>query len=105
MFKYTSAEQSTSQEGKLGALKSAQLIRNRFQRARPNLGRTYRERESPVAHSLAAPIEEEANKGKNLPVAEDSEETLSLKVRILSRYFLLYFLMLVFAPAVLEASE
>ncbi|XP_068523634.1 transcription factor TFIIIB component B'' homolog isoform X2 [Anas acuta] len=79
LHEQSSAEQSTSQEGKLGALKSAQLIRNRFQRARPNLGRTYRERESPVAHSLAAPIEEEANKGKNLPVAEDSEETLSLK--------------------------
>ncbi|KAI6058557.1 Transcription factor TFIIIB component B''-like protein [Aix galericulata] len=79
LHEQSSAEQSTSQEGKLGALKSAQFIRNRFQRARPNLGRTYSERESPVAHNLAAPIEEEANKGKNLPVAEDSEETLSLK--------------------------
>uniref|UniRef100_A0A8B9DUU2 B double prime 1, subunit of RNA polymerase III transcription initiation factor IIIB n=1 Tax=Anser cygnoides TaxID=8845 RepID=A0A8B9DUU2_ANSCY len=74
-----SAEQSTSQEGKLGALKPAQLIRNQFQRARPNLGRTYSEKESPVAQNVAAPIEEEANKGKNHPVAEDSEETLSLK--------------------------
>uniref|UniRef100_A0A8B9C015 Myb-like domain-containing protein n=1 Tax=Anser brachyrhynchus TaxID=132585 RepID=A0A8B9C015_9AVES len=63
------------------------LIRNQFQRARPNLGRTYSEKESPVAQNVAAPIEEEANKGKNHPVAEDSEETLSLKVRILSRYF------------------
>ncbi|KAM9168012.1 transcription factor TFIIIB component B'' homolog isoform 6-T6 [Mergus octosetaceus] len=79
LHEQSSAEQSTSQEGKLGALKSAQLIRNGFQRARPNLGRTYSERESPVAHNLAAPIEEEANKGKNLPIAEDSEETLSLK--------------------------
>ncbi|XP_047907311.2 transcription factor TFIIIB component B'' homolog isoform X1 [Anser cygnoides] len=75
----SSAEQSTSQEGKLGALKPAQLIRNQFQRARPNLGRTYSEKESPVAQNVAAPIEEEANKGKNHPVAEDSEETLSLK--------------------------
>ncbi|XP_035165086.1 transcription factor TFIIIB component B'' homolog isoform X4 [Oxyura jamaicensis] len=79
LHEQSSAEQSTSQEGKLGALKPGQLISNRFQRARPNLGRTYSEKESPVAQNLVAPIEEEANKGKNLPVAEDSEETLSLK--------------------------
>ncbi|XP_062460457.1 transcription factor TFIIIB component B'' homolog [Pezoporus occidentalis] len=74
-----SAENSTSQEGKLGALGSGQLIRKTFPRIRPNLKRSYREKESPVTQTLAAPVEEEANKGENLPVAEESEEPPSSK--------------------------
>ncbi|XP_061324629.1 transcription factor TFIIIB component B'' homolog [Pezoporus flaviventris] len=74
-----SAEKSTSQEGKLGALGSGQLIRKTFPRIRPNLKRSYREKESPVTQTLAAPVEEETNKGENLPVAEESEEPPSSK--------------------------
>lgn len=83
-FKFTSAEKSTSQEGKLGALGSGQFIRKTFPRIRPNLKRAYREKEPPVTQTLSAPVEEEAHKGENLPVAEESEEPPSSKVRILS---------------------
>ncbi|KAM6034928.1 transcription factor TFIIIB component B'' homolog isoform 2-T2 [Theristicus caerulescens] len=79
MCEQSSAEKSTSQEGKLGALKPGQFIRNGSQRTRPNLERAYSEKESPVAQKLAAPVEEEANKGENLPMAEESEEPLSSK--------------------------
>ncbi|XP_065518309.1 transcription factor TFIIIB component B'' homolog [Lathamus discolor] len=75
----SSAEKSTSQEGKLSALGSGQFMRKTFPRIRPNLKRAYREKESPVTQTLAAPVEEEANKGENLPVAEESEEPPSSK--------------------------
>ncbi|KAM4639478.1 transcription factor TFIIIB component B'' homolog isoform 3-T3 [Amazona ochrocephala] len=75
----SSAEKSTSQEGKLGALGSGQFIRKTFPRIRPNLKRAYREKESPVTQTLAAPVEEKANKGENLPVAEECEEPPSSK--------------------------
>ncbi|XP_061198699.1 transcription factor TFIIIB component B'' homolog [Neopsephotus bourkii] len=74
-----SAEKSTSQEGKLSALGSVQFIRKTFTRIRPNLIRAYREKESPVTKTLAAPVEEEENKGENLLVAEESEEPPSSK--------------------------
>lgn len=86
-FKFTSAEKSTSQEGKLGALKPEQFIRSGSLRTRPNLEGACSKKESPVTQKLAAPVEEEANKGENLPVAEESEELPSLKVRILFIYF------------------
>lgn len=86
-FKFTSAEKSTSQKGKLGALKPGQFIINGSPRTRPNLERAHSEKESPVAQKLSAPVEEEAHKRENLPVAEESEEPLSSKVRILFRYF------------------
>lgn len=86
-FKFTSAEKSISQEGKLGALKPGQFIRNGCPRTRPDLARVCSQKESPVAQKLVAAVEEEANKGENLPVAEESEEPLSSKVRILFRYF------------------
>ncbi|XP_065512690.1 transcription factor TFIIIB component B'' homolog isoform X3 [Caloenas nicobarica] len=75
----SSAEKSTSQEAKLGALKPGEFIKNGSRRTRPNLKRAYSEKESPVPQKLAAPVEEEANKGENLPVAEESEEHLSSK--------------------------
>ncbi|XP_030325835.1 transcription factor TFIIIB component B'' homolog isoform X2 [Strigops habroptila] len=75
----SSAEKSTSQEGKLGALGSGQFVRKVSPRIRPNLKRAHREKESPVAQTLAAPVEEEANKGENLPVVEESEELPSSK--------------------------
>ncbi|XP_030899450.2 transcription factor TFIIIB component B'' homolog [Melopsittacus undulatus] len=75
----SSAEKSTSQEGKLGALASGQFIRKTFPRIRPNLKRAYREKESPVTQTPAAPVAEEANKGENLPVAGESEEPPSSK--------------------------
>ncbi|XP_028943115.1 transcription factor TFIIIB component B'' homolog, partial [Antrostomus carolinensis] len=91
----SSAEKSTSQEDTLGALKPGQFIRNVSLRTRPNLERAYSEKESPLAQELAAPVEEEANKGENLPVAEESEELLPskddmevlLSVRNLSRNY------------------
>ncbi|XP_064356643.1 transcription factor TFIIIB component B'' homolog isoform X3 [Dromaius novaehollandiae] len=79
LCKQSSAEKSVSPEGKLVALKPAQLLRNRFQRARPNLGRACSKKESPVVQKLAAPVEEEAEKGESLPVVEESEEPLSSK--------------------------
>ncbi|XP_068780502.1 transcription factor TFIIIB component B'' homolog isoform X3 [Struthio camelus] len=75
--KQSSAEKSIFPEGKLAALKPAQLLRNRFQRARPNLGRACSKKESLVVQKLAAPVEEEAEKGESLPVVEESEEPLS----------------------------
>ncbi|XP_075582074.1 transcription factor TFIIIB component B'' homolog isoform X2 [Pelecanus crispus] len=75
----SSADKSTSQEGMVVALKPGQFIRNGSQRSRPNLERACSEKESPVTQKLAAPVEEEANKGENLPVAEESEEPLSSK--------------------------
>ncbi|XP_074876804.1 transcription factor TFIIIB component B'' homolog isoform X3 [Buteo buteo] len=75
----SSAEKSISQEGKLGALKPGQFIRNGSPRTRPDLARVYSEKESPVAQKLVAAVEEEANKGENLPVVEESEEPLSSK--------------------------
>ena len=104
-FKLTSAEISNSQEGELGALKPGQFIRDGSQRTKQNLERVYSEKESPVAQKLATPVEEEVNKGENLPVAEESEESLSSKVRILFRYSWLYFLMLGSAPAVCKTSK
>ncbi|KAM6301915.1 transcription factor TFIIIB component B'' homolog isoform 2-T2 [Podargus strigoides] len=74
----SSAENSTSQEGKLGALKP-EFMRNGSPRTRSNLERACNEKEPPVAQELAAPVEEEANKGENLPVAEESKEPLSSK--------------------------
>ncbi|XP_067172521.1 transcription factor TFIIIB component B'' homolog isoform X2 [Apteryx mantelli] len=79
LYKQSSAEKSISLEGKLVALRPAQLLRNRFQRARPNLGRAYSKKESPVPPKVAAPVEEEAEKGESLPVVEESEEPLSSK--------------------------
>ncbi|XP_068279428.1 transcription factor TFIIIB component B'' homolog isoform X2 [Nyctibius grandis] len=73
----SSAEKSTSQEGKLGALKTGQFIRSGSPRTRPNLERAYSRKESPVAQKPAGPVEEEANKGKNVPVAEKTEEPLT----------------------------
>ncbi|XP_042643499.1 transcription factor TFIIIB component B'' homolog isoform X3 [Tyto alba] len=75
----SSAEKSTSQESTLGTLKPRQFIRDGSLRTRPNLEGTCSKKESPVAQKLSAPVEEEANKGENLPVAEESEEPLSSK--------------------------
>ncbi|XP_069633028.1 transcription factor TFIIIB component B'' homolog isoform X6 [Haliaeetus albicilla] len=79
LYEQSSAEKSISQEGKLGALKPGQFIRNGSLRTRPDLARVYSEKESPVAQKLVAAVEEEANKGENLPVVEESEEPLSSK--------------------------
>ncbi|KAM6329352.1 transcription factor TFIIIB component B'' homolog isoform 2-T2 [Alca torda] len=75
----SSSEKSTSQEGKLGALKPGQFIMNGSPRTRPNVERAHSEKESPVAEKIAAPVEEEAYKRENLPVAEESEEPVSSK--------------------------
>ncbi|XP_074667748.1 transcription factor TFIIIB component B'' homolog isoform X2 [Strix aluco] len=75
----SSAEKNTSQESMRSALKPGQFIRNGSMRTRPNLERAYSEKESQVAQKLAAPVEEEANKGENLPVAEESDECLYSK--------------------------
>lgn len=86
-FKFTSAEKFTSQEGKLSALKSGQFGKIESPRTRPNLERAYSEKESPVVQKLAAPDEEEMDQGEDLPLAEESENPLSSKVRILFIYF------------------
>ncbi|XP_054042328.1 transcription factor TFIIIB component B'' homolog isoform X6 [Rissa tridactyla] len=75
----SSAEKSTSQEGKLRALKPGQFIMNGSPRTRPNVERAHSEKESPAAQKIAAPVQEEAHKRENLPVAEESEEPLSSK--------------------------
>ncbi|KAM6230581.1 transcription factor TFIIIB component B'' homolog [Porphyrio hochstetteri] len=73
LWEQSSAEKSTSQEGNLSALKPGQF-RNSSQRTGPNLERPYIEKESPAEQNLAAPVEEEADKGENLPVVEEPEE-------------------------------
>ncbi|KAM9368019.1 transcription factor TFIIIB component B'' homolog [Phaethornis superciliosus] len=78
----SSAGKSTFQEGKLGALKPGQFVRNGSPRTRPNLENVYSKAESPVAQRLATPVEEEMNKGENLSVAEESEELLSSEPKI-----------------------
>ncbi|XP_026722286.1 transcription factor TFIIIB component B'' homolog [Athene cunicularia] len=75
----SSAEKNTSQESMLSALKPGQFIRDGSLRTRPNLERAYSEKESQVAQQLATPDEEEAIKGENLPVAEESDECLYSK--------------------------
>lgn len=83
-FKFTSTEKITSQEGKLSALKPGQLIRIESPRTTANLERTYSKKGSLVVQKLAAPDEEEMNQGNNLPMAEESENPLSSKVRFSS---------------------
>ncbi|KAM8792508.1 transcription factor TFIIIB component B'' homolog [Eudromia elegans] len=78
LCKQSSAEKSISAEGKLVAPKPAQLLRNRFQRARPNLGRANSKQESAVPQKPAAAIEE-AEKGESLHLVEESKEPLSSK--------------------------
>ncbi|XP_014816030.1 PREDICTED: transcription factor TFIIIB component B'' homolog, partial [Calidris pugnax] len=75
----SSAEKSTSQEGKLGVLKPEQFIMNESPRTRPSLEIADSEKESLTVQELAAPIDEEVHKNENLPVAEESEEPLSSK--------------------------
>ncbi|KAM4879502.1 LOW QUALITY PROTEIN: transcription factor TFIIIB component B'' homolog [Sylvia borin] len=77
--KSSGTEKLTSLEGKLSALKPGQFIRIESPRTRPNLGRTYSEKGSPVVQKLATPEEEEMNQGENLPEAEESENPLSSK--------------------------
>lgn len=90
-FKFSSTEKFTSQEDKLSALKSGKLIRIESPRARPNLERTYSKKGFPVVQKLTAPDEEGMNQGEHLPLAEESENLLSSKVRF---YFWLHLLML-----------
>ncbi|XP_032531684.1 transcription factor TFIIIB component B'' homolog isoform X3 [Chiroxiphia lanceolata] len=73
----SSAEKSTSQEGKLGAQKPGQLTRLEALRTGPNLEEAYSEKVPPVAQKLASPDEEEMNKGEKLSMAEESEKPLS----------------------------
>lgn len=83
-FKFSSTEKITSQEGNLSALKPGQFVRIESPRTRPNLERTYSEKGSPAVQKVSAPDEEEINQGENLPVAEESENPLSSKVRLSS---------------------
>ncbi|XP_063277862.1 transcription factor TFIIIB component B'' homolog isoform X2 [Prinia subflava] len=75
----SSTEKTTSQEGKLSALKPGQFIRIECTRTKPNLERTYNEKGSPVVQKLVASDEEEMKQGENRPVAEESENSLSSK--------------------------
>ncbi|XP_027738421.1 transcription factor TFIIIB component B'' homolog [Empidonax traillii] len=73
----SSAEKSTSQEGKLVAQKPGQLLRLEALRTRPHLEEVHSKKEPPVAQSLASPDEEEMNKGEKQSMAEESEKPLS----------------------------
>ncbi|XP_038258429.1 transcription factor TFIIIB component B'' homolog isoform X7 [Dermochelys coriacea] len=64
IYQNVSDEQSRSQEDKPCAIKPAQLMRSRFQRARPNLGRAYGKKEEPVAEKVTALVEEETGKAE-----------------------------------------
>ncbi|PKU47520.1 hypothetical protein llap_2162 [Limosa lapponica baueri] len=75
----SSAEKSTSQEGKLGVLKPEQFILNGSPRTRPSLERADSEKEPLTVQKLSAPIDEEVHKNEDLPVTEESEEPLSSK--------------------------
>ncbi|XP_077792403.1 transcription factor TFIIIB component B'' homolog isoform X2 [Podarcis muralis] len=55
-------EKPTSQENKPCTIKPAQLVRGRFQRVRPNLGRMNDKKEDPVSESITAPVEGDIEK-------------------------------------------
>ncbi|XP_061477299.1 transcription factor TFIIIB component B'' homolog isoform X2 [Rhineura floridana] len=57
-----SREKPTFQENKPCAIKPAQLVRGRFQRVRPNLGRMNDKKEEPVIENVTAPVEGEIGK-------------------------------------------
>ncbi|KAM7166936.1 transcription factor TFIIIB component B'' homolog isoform 3-T3 [Macrochelys suwanniensis] len=67
-YQNVSDEQSSSQEDKPRAIKPAQLMRSRFQRARPNLGRAKGNKEKPVAEKVTAPVEGETGKAEESPL-------------------------------------
>ncbi|KAL8203706.1 UNVERIFIED_CONTAM: hypothetical protein K2H54_059984 [Gekko kuhli] len=54
------------QEDKPCTIKPAQLMRGRFQRARPNLGRLNGKKKDPVSENVSAPVEEEKEKTETL---------------------------------------
>ncbi|XP_062983985.1 transcription factor TFIIIB component B'' homolog [Elgaria multicarinata webbii] len=60
-----------SQEDKSYTIKPAQLVRGRFQRARPNLGRTNGKKEEPVTENVSAPVEGEVGKTEITVVKKD----------------------------------
>ncbi|XP_074851513.1 transcription factor TFIIIB component B'' homolog isoform X2 [Carettochelys insculpta] len=79
-------EKSNSQEVKPCAIKPAPLVRSRFQRARPNLGRIYGKIEEPVSEEVTAPVEEERGKTKESPIPHrDSDVPLSPKAEAEAR--------------------
>ncbi|XP_033020644.1 transcription factor TFIIIB component B'' homolog [Lacerta agilis] len=57
-------EKPTSQENKPCTIKPAQLVRSRFQRVRPNLGRMNDKKEDPVSESITAPVEGDIGKAE-----------------------------------------
>nr|XP_025041013.1 transcription factor TFIIIB component B'' homolog [Pelodiscus sinensis] len=71
------AEKSSSQEAKTCVIKPAQLVRSRFQRARPNLGRAYGKKDNPVAEKLTPVERETGNTEKSSLPHRDSDIPLS----------------------------
>ncbi|XP_034955752.2 transcription factor TFIIIB component B'' homolog isoform X1 [Zootoca vivipara] len=57
-------EKPTSQENKPCPIKPAQLVRGRFQRVRPNLGRMNDKKEDPVSESITVPVEGDIGKAE-----------------------------------------
>ncbi|KAJ7335830.1 hypothetical protein JRQ81_013771 [Phrynocephalus forsythii] len=57
-----SREKPIPQEGKQSVIKPAQLVRGRFQRARPSLGRLRGKKEDPVSENIHPPVEQEEGK-------------------------------------------
>ncbi|XP_053150853.1 transcription factor TFIIIB component B'' homolog isoform X2 [Hemicordylus capensis] len=55
-------EKSAFQEDKPNTIKPAQLVRGRFQRAKPNLGRINGKKKVPVAENVGVPVERERGK-------------------------------------------
>uniref|UniRef100_A0A8C8VI44 Myb-like domain-containing protein n=1 Tax=Pelusios castaneus TaxID=367368 RepID=A0A8C8VI44_9SAUR len=84
IYQNVSDKQSSSQEDKPCAIKPAQLMRSRFQRARPNLGRAYGKREEqPMAEKVTAPVEVEIGKAEESPLPHrDSDVPLSVKAEV-----------------------
>ncbi|XP_067424719.1 transcription factor TFIIIB component B'' homolog isoform X3 [Emydura macquarii macquarii] len=82
IYQNVSDDQSSSQEDKPCAIKPAQLMRSRFQRARPNLERAYGKKEEPMAKKVTAPVEGEMGIAEESPLPHrDSDVHLSLKAK------------------------
>ncbi|XP_015269450.1 PREDICTED: transcription factor TFIIIB component B'' homolog [Gekko japonicus] len=70
-------EDSQVPKDKLCTIKPAQLMRGRFQRARPNLGRLNGKKKDPVSENVSPPVEEEKEKSETETLMKGAHHPLS----------------------------
>ncbi|KAJ6669817.1 hypothetical protein lerEdw1_000366 [Lerista edwardsae] len=73
-----SRDTSTSQEDKSCTIKPAQLVRGRFKRARPNLGRMSGKKEEPVSGNVSASVDRGLGKTETEVISEEHLNTPSI---------------------------